>query len=123
MLQQFISCNSHKNKSHTKTDWFVVVTVNILKTRTVCPYLSAQIHRINTECHVFQVGLLSVYYPIVNFQEKTKNAKKKLLKLVQERLGEGEDAETLKAQKDQANERHKNLSFQVCLHFYCFCLR
>ena len=60
-----------------------------------------------------QVGLLSVYYPIVNFQEKTKHAKSKLLKLVQDRLGEGDDAETLKAQKEKANERHKNLSFQV----------
>ena len=57
---------------------------------------------------------MSVYYPIVNFQEKTKNAKQKLLKLVKERLGEEDDVETLKAQKDKANERHKNLSFQVC---------
>lgn len=64
-----------------------------------------------------QVGLLSVHYPIVNFQEKTKNAKKKLLKLVRERLGEQDDAETVKAQKDQTNERNKNLSFQVIVVF------
>ena len=68
----------------------------------------------------FKVGLLSVYYPIVNFQEKTKNAKKKLLTLVRERLGEGEDAETLKAQKEKTNERHKNLSFQVGLLLISF---
>ena len=68
-------------------------------------------------CHnvSFQVGLLSVHYPIVNFQEKTKNARKKLLKLVQDRLGEGEDPETSKAQKEKTNETHKNLSFQVGL--------
>lgn len=56
---------------------------------------------------------MSVNYPIVNFQEKTKNARKKLLKLVQERLDSGDDSKTSKAQKNKSNEDHKNLSYQV----------
>ncbi|XP_060565876.1 uncharacterized protein LOC132724909 isoform X2 [Ruditapes philippinarum] len=59
-----------------------------------------------------EVGLTSVYYPIVNFQEKTKNAKQKLLKLVTEKLSDKDDATTTKAQKNISNEEHKNLSYQ-----------
>ncbi|XP_053405125.1 uncharacterized protein LOC123565346 [Mercenaria mercenaria] len=59
-----------------------------------------------------EVGLTSVQYPIVNFQEKTKNARKKLVNLVRERLKNMDDVETTKAQKDKSNEEHKNLSYQ-----------
>lgn len=62
--------------------------------------------------YTFQVGVLSLRYPIVSFQEKSETAYSNLLALVKERL-EGDDTEKEKERKNRQNNEHKNLSFQV----------
>ena len=59
---------------------------------------------------LFQIGVLSLSYPIVSFQEKSDTVYENLLKLVQENMSTGE---TDKERKNKLNEQHKNLSFQV----------
>lgn len=57
---------------------------------------------------------MSVYHPIVNFQEKTKNAKKKLLSLVEAKLAEiGDEADGQAKTADDPGKGNKDLSYQV----------
>ncbi|KAL3867179.1 hypothetical protein ACJMK2_044417, partial [Sinanodonta woodiana] len=58
-----------------------------------------------------EIGVLSLNYPIVNFQEKSDTAHERLLQLVREQLSSHmEEEASLKEKK--INEEQKNLSFQ-----------
>ncbi|XP_053405100.1 uncharacterized protein LOC123566493 [Mercenaria mercenaria] len=58
-----------------------------------------------------EVGVLSLRYPIVSFQEKSETAYSTLLSMVKEKLSV-DDPETEKDRKNKQNNEHKNLSFQ-----------
>ncbi|KAL3867198.1 hypothetical protein ACJMK2_044420, partial [Sinanodonta woodiana] len=60
-----------------------------------------------------EIGVLSLNYPIVNFQEKSDTAHERLLQLVREQLSSHmEEEASLKEKKNKINEEQKNLSFQ-----------
>ena len=61
--------------------------------------------------NVFQVGVLSLRYPVVSFQEKSETAYDKLLEVVQDLLKD--DDGTTKDDKNKENEKTKNMSFTV----------
>lgn len=59
----------------------------------------------------FQVGVLSLRYPVVSFQEKSDTAYEKLLEIVQGLLKN--DPSMSKDDKNKENEKTKNMSFLV----------
>ena len=75
-------------------------------------YCKIEKKRPNIGYLLIQVGVLSLGYPLVSFQEKSESAHETLLSLVNEEL-DRQSEPTMKEIKNKQNEEHKNLSFQV----------
>lgn len=67
-----------------------------------------------------QVGVLSLKYPMVSFQEQSDTAYERLLTLVQELLPS--DSKLSKEEKNKENEKTKNMSFVVSMKEYTLVL-
>ena len=59
----------------------------------------------------WQVGVLSLKFPLVSFQEKSETAYETLLALVKEQIGSSATLD--KQTKNKQNEHAKNMSFTV----------